>query len=107
MASDRAGRYVKQPSGYSAFVPVSLSPPPKLQWDDERVSRLLRAAIALGRLDGLTRRLPNPNLFVSIFVKQEAVLSSQIEGTQCSLEDVLTFELDNTSKDKEGKQTGN
>ena len=103
MPSDRAGRYFKQPSGYSAFVPVVLNPPPKLQWDDEFAPLLIRAGTALGRLDGLTRRLPNPNLFVSIFVRQEAVLSSQIEGTQCTLEDVLKFELEKPTKDKENE----
>jgi Fic family protein len=102
MASDRAGRYFKQPSGYAAFVPVPLNPPPKLHWDDEFAPLLVRAGTALGRLDGLTRRIPNPNLFVSIFVRQEAVLSSQIEGTQCTLEDVLKFELEKPSKEKEG-----
>jgi Fic family protein len=102
MASGRAGRYFKQQSGYLAFVPILLNQPPKLQWDDELASRLVRAATALGRLDGLTRRIPNPNLFVSIFVRQEAVLSSQIEGTQCTLEDVLKFELEKPSKEKEG-----
>lgn len=102
MVSNRAGMYFKQPSGYSAFVPVSLNPPPKLLWDDEFAPLLVRAGTALGRLDGLTRRIPNPNLFVSIFVRQEAVLSSQIEGTQCSLEDVLKFDLEKPSKEKEG-----
>lgn len=101
MTSDRAGRYFKQPSGYAAFVPVPLNPPPKLGWDDEFAPLLLRAGTALGRLDGLTRRLPNPNLFVSIFVRQEAVLSSQIEGTQCTLEDVLRFGLEKPAKEKE------
>ncbi len=101
MTSDRAGRYLKQPSGYSAFAPVPLNPPPKLSWDDEFAPLLLRAGTALGRLDGLTRRIPNPNLFVSIFVRQEAVLSSQIEGTQCTLEDVLRFEVEKPAKEKE------
>jgi Fic family protein len=55
---------------------------------------LSRADQAIGRLDGVTSTLPDPDLFVAMYVRQEAVLSSQIEGTQSSLDDVLTFEID-------------
>jgi Fic family protein len=55
---------------------------------------LSRADQALGRLDGMAETLPNPDLFVAMYVRREAVLSSQIEGTQSTLEDVLAFELD-------------
>jgi Fic family protein len=58
------------------------------------INLLSRADRALGRLDGVTSILPNPDLFVAMFVRQEAVLSSQIEGTQSTLEDVLQFEAD-------------
>lgn len=58
------------------------------------IQLLSRADRALGRLDGVTSILPNPDLFVAMFVRQEAVLSSQIEGTQSTLEDVLQFEAD-------------
>jgi len=58
------------------------------------VGLLSRADQAVGRLDGVTRTLPNPDLFVAMYVRREAVESSQIEGTQSTLEDVLTFELD-------------
>jgi Fic family protein len=54
---------------------------------------------ALGRLDGIATVLPNPDLFVSMYVRQEAVLSSQIEGTQSTLEDVLQFEIDSKGQD--------
>jgi Fic family protein len=88
----RAGRFVQQPTGYAAFEPTSLPPDPPVQIDGE-LARLLSAAdLALGRLDGITGILPNPNLFVAMYVRQEAVLSSQIEGTQASLTDVLQFE---------------
>jgi Fic family protein len=61
---------------------------------DAKLSRLLSAAdLALGRLEGSTSILPNPNLFLSMYVRREAVLSSQIEGTQASLTDVLQFEI--------------
>jgi hypothetical protein len=55
------------------------------------LSLLSRADQALGRLDGAAQTLPNPNLFVAMYVRQEAVLSSQIEGTQSTLDDVLPF----------------
>ncbi len=90
--SSRAGRWLTQPSGYRAFVPAPLPPVPPLQLDDELLALLSRADRALGRLDGVTSVLPNPDLFVAMVVRQEAVLSSQIEGTQSTLEDVLEFE---------------
>ena len=90
--SSRAGRWIQQPTGYRAFVPASLPPDPPLLLDDEMWTLLSRADRALGRLDGVTSILPNPDLFVAMYVRQEAVLSSQIEGTQSTLEDVLEFE---------------
>jgi len=67
---------------------------------DRELTRLLSDADrALGRLDGVASVLPNPNLFVAMYVRQEAVLSSQIEGTQSTLEDVLQFEADARGKD--------
>ena len=90
--SDRAGRYIRQPSGYSAFVPKPLPPKPALRLDSELTSLLSTADHRLGRLDGVAATLPNPDLFVAMFVHKEAVLSSQIEGTQASLDDVLEFE---------------
>ena len=90
--SDRAGTYVRQLTGYSAFQPVDLPPNPPLQWDDELHTLLSRADRALGRLDGSIQTLPDPDLFVFMYVRKEAVLSSQIEGTQSSLNDVLEAE---------------
>lgn len=92
-ASARSGRYEPQPHGYSAFVPKPLPPDPPLEWDDDLLGLLSEADVAVGRLDGLARDLPNPGLFVAAYVRQEAVLSSQIEGTQSSLDDVLAFEV--------------
>jgi Fic family protein len=90
----RAGRYVRQPTGYRAFIPAPLPPDPPLQIDRELQVLLSRADQAVGRLDGAAQTLPNPDLFVAMYVRREAVLSSQIEGTQSTLEDVLAFELD-------------
>ena len=94
--STRAGRYVRQLTGYSAFLPAPLPPDPSLQLGP-LVSLLSKADLAIGRLDGVGRTLPNPDLFVAMYVRKEAVLSSQIEGTQSSLDDLLAFELDGTS----------
>lgn len=90
--SKRAGRYVMQPSGYRAFVPNSLPPVPPIAFGSELMGLLSEADRKLGRLDGVTQVLPNPDLFVSMYVKKEALLSSQIEGTQASLQDVLAID---------------
>lgn len=88
----RAGQYQMQPNGSRAFMPAPLPPVPALQFDDETQSLLSRADRALGRLDGSIQTLPDPDLFVFMYVRKEAVLSSQIEGTQSSLNDVLEAE---------------
>ena len=93
-----AGRYVKQLTGYRAFIPGALPPNPPITVDSEMLMILSRADRALGRLDGVSSILPNPDLFVAMFVRHEAVLSSQIEGTQSTLEDVLAFEAAETAK---------
>lgn len=90
--SNRAGRYVRQVTGYAAFIPEKLPPEPNLVIDDEMQTLLSRADRALGRLDGSIQTLPNPDLFVLMYVRKEAVLSSQIEGTQSSLADILEVE---------------
>ncbi len=90
----RTGQYVRQATGYKAFIPSPLPPDPPVQMNAELTHLLSDADRALGRLDGIATILPNPNLFVAMYVRQEAVLSSQIEGTQSTLEDVLQFEID-------------
>lgn len=91
---DRAGKFVTQPAGYKAFVPKPLPPSPAIRYDEELQSLLSTADRSLARLDGITTVLPNPDLFIAMYVKKEALLSSQIEGTQASLEGVLEFEAD-------------
>ena len=90
--SDRAGRYVAQPAGYSAFIPEPLPPRPEIRIDGELQALLSKADRALGRLDGSIQTLPDPDLFVFMYVRKEAVLSSKIEGTQSSINDVLEVE---------------
>jgi Fic family protein len=93
MASMRAGRFIRQAGGYRAFVPARL-PPPDLAIDARLQALLSTADLALGRLDGATNLLPDPDFFVLMYVRREAVVSSQIEGTQASLMDVLEYEAE-------------
>lgn len=93
----QAGVYIRQPQGFRSFVPAELPPDPALDLGG-LTSLLSEADRAIGRLDGVSATLPNPDLFVAMYVRREAVLSSQIEGTQSSMDDVLTFELDATAK---------
>ena len=79
-------------AGYKSFVPAKLPPNPPISYDAEMQTLLSLADRKLGRLDGVTQILPNPELFVAMYVKKEAVLSSQIEGTQASFVDVLSAE---------------
>jgi Fic family protein len=89
---DRSGRYVRQSSGYRAFIPAPLPPDPPVSFTGTLQALLSEADRALGRLDGSIHTLPNPDLFVFMYVRKEAVLSSQIEGTQSSLQDLLAAE---------------
>src|SRR5688572_14360023 len=91
-SATRAGRYVNQTAGYRAFLPAPLPPDPPLELAGELHGLLSAADRALGRLDGSVLTLPNPDLFVFMYVRKEAVLSSQIEGTQSSLQDLLAAE---------------
>ncbi|NLF19482.1 MAG: Fic family protein [Lentisphaerae bacterium] len=88
----RSGRYVRQSAGYRAFIPASLPPQPAVNIIGTLQALLSEADRALGRLDGSIQTLPNPDLFVFMYVRKEAVLSSQIEGTQSSLQDLLAAE---------------
>lgn len=90
--SERSGHYAQQPAGYRIFMPKPLPPVPAVSFQGELQQRLSLADHALGRLDGSVTTLPNPDLFVYMYVRKEAVLSSQIEGTQSSLQDLLSAE---------------
>ncbi len=89
----RAGTFRRE-RGYEAFIPAPLPPAPPLEIDAEMVGILSAADQALGRLDGVIQTVPNPDLFVAMYVRREAVLSSQIEGTQSTLDDLLAAELE-------------
>jgi len=85
-----SGRVIRSPLGFWAFVPNPL--PPDVKWTSALISDLSEADRALGELAGLGRSLDNPHLLVRPFVRREAVLSSRIEGTQASLQDVFAYE---------------
>jgi len=92
--STRAGRFVQQetgPGGYSAFVPAPLPPDPPVEITTELRRLYEAAAHALGRLDGVSERM-EPDRLLYMYVRKEAVLSSQIEGTQSSLAELLEYE---------------
>ncbi len=76
-----------------AFVPAALPPVPPLVWSAELREKFDQALLALGRLDSVSVLLPDTSLFLYMYVRKEAVLSSMIEGTQSSLSDLLLFEF--------------
>ncbi|MEN6586182.1 MAG: Fic family protein [Sulfuricella sp.] len=97
MHRDITGQYLSSLAGgetVRAFMPSSLPPTPALEINEARQRLLERATLAIGRLDSVSTLLPDPQLFLYAYVRREAVLSSQIEGTQSSLSDLLLFELD-------------
>lgn len=96
---ERAGRYISQPAGFKAFIPEYLASEKfSINRDDELIALLSDADRSLARLDGMTQILPDLDFFIYMYIKKEALLSSQIEGTQASLEGVLEFEANLTPK---------
>src|SRR5690606_27223887 len=91
-ARTRAGRYIAQPAGYRAFIPAPLPPQPAPALGGELQGLLSAADRALGRLDGSVLTLPNPDLFVFMYVRKEARLASQLGGTQSSRQDLPAAE---------------
>lgn len=94
---NRAGKTVQNLSGemaYTSFYPQPLPPDPNIEIDAEMQQLLIDAHKNLALLNGLSDRIPNRDLFISMYVRKEALVSSQIEGTQCTLEDVLDPEID-------------
>ncbi|MCU7871353.1 MAG: Fic family protein [Candidatus Thiodiazotropha sp. (ex Lucinoma borealis)] len=78
----------------SAFVPTPLPPTPPLAIDDKLQARINQAMLALGRLDAISTLLPDAHLFLYSYIRKEAVMSSQIEGTQSSLNDLMLYEME-------------
>ena len=100
---NRAGSWRTQLSdemAYQSFVPSPLPPQPPVESDAEMMELLVQANRWIARLESISSLIPHVALFVSMYVRKEALMSSQIEGTQCTLEDVLDPMLDaNTNRD--------
>lgn len=100
---NRAGKFVSNLNGklkYTSFRPNPLPPKPKLEVDEEMAELIADANRYIGILDGISKMVPNIELFVSMYVRKEALLSSQIEGTQATLDDILDPNLEeNTNRD--------
>lgn len=92
MMQNRAGEYRTNLSGkteYQSFIPAPLPPNPDLEIDDDMLKSLINANKAISSLESIAKRIPNIDLFVSMYVRKEALMSSQIEGTQATLEDIF------------------
>ena len=97
MERGTTGSYVSSVAGgvkCQAFIPAALPPQPPLQLDHKLQGRINQAMLALGRLDAISTLLPDARLFLYSYVRKEAVMSSQIEGTQSSLSDLMLFEME-------------
>ena len=89
---NRAGKFVNNMPGdtsYQSFCPNPLPPVPGLEFDEDMLQILVKASRSLKQLDVSAQLIPNAELFISMYVRKEALLSSQIEGTQCTLDDIL------------------
>jgi Fic family protein len=89
-----AGKTLKEPEGYLAFHPNPLPPHPAFALDEEGVLALANADHYLGQLAGKALSIPNPDLFVGMYVRREAILSSEIENISCTLDEVLQYEAE-------------
>src|SRR5690348_16544898 len=100
MPSERAGKYKKVLYGdaaYKAFDVAPLPPNPKLAMNEEMLSLLGKANRSLGKLDGISGQIPDIDFFVAMYVRKEALLSSQIEGTQATLDDILDPDIESNT----------
>lgn len=93
----RAGHLVTQLEGYRAFEPASLPPTPPIVFDTTLVRILSEADQRVGRLDALATALPDADLCLAMYVRQEALLSSRIEGTECTLDEIIASDLSPSS----------
>lgn len=97
MNKNRAGYYRTNLTGeaaYQSFVPSPLPPEPEIEPDQDMIRLLIKANTQIATLNEIVKHIPNMNLFVSMYVRKEALMSSQIEGAQATLEDVFDPMLD-------------
>ncbi len=99
----RQGEFIKNLSGdltYYSFKPSKLPPNPKIEYDDDMIAILSEANRSLGKLDGISSEIPNKDIYISMYIRKEALLSSQIEGTQATIDDIFDPQIDkNTNLD--------
>ena len=94
---NRAGEFIRNMTGeaaYMSFRPASLPPEPPLELDADLIRLLIDANCELARLNTAAAMIPSTDLFVSMYVRKEALMTSQIEGTQCTLDDILDPDAD-------------
>jgi Fic family protein len=97
---NRAGAFTSKLDGemaYQSFLPSPLPPNPAVMIDDELMQLLIQANTWIAKLESIASLIPHTALFVSMYVRKEALMSSQIEGTQCTLEDVLDPNLESNA----------
>lgn len=90
--SSRAGQYIRQPGGYSAFIPAPLPPQPAIVFDAELQSLLTKADRAIAVLDGAVQTLPHADNYIAMSMRREAVLSSRIDGIESSVDHLVRHE---------------
>ena len=94
---NRAGEFKPNLSGeskYMSFLPTKLPPDPQIEYDSELIQLLIKAHRSIGTLEGISKQIPNKEWFISMYVRKEALLSSQLEGTQATLDDILDPSID-------------
>lgn len=99
-----AGKTRQVPEGYLAFFPNPLPPYPELALDDAGVLALTNAEFHLGRLAQIAKSIPNPDLFAGMYVRREAILSSEIENISCTLDEVLQYEGETDANHGQNKE---
>src|SRR3990167_1746696 len=90
------GRYVSQPMGYKAFIPEKFPPVEFISLPPKTENLHAKAAFFLGKLDGITQLLPDLDFFIFMYVRKEAALSSEIEGTKATMSDAIRAEIEMT-----------
>ena len=88
----KIGNFVKQPAGYYAFIPNPFPPKKLIEWDNSLIKLLSDANFAIGRLKEIENIVPDVDFFIFMYIKKEAALSAQIEGTQATIIDLLKSE---------------
>jgi len=96
------GKRIKQPQGFEAFIPHPFPPEQGFEFDPKLLKKNDEATRLLGKLDGITKLLPDANFFLLMYLKKDAASSSQIEGTMATMIDAIEAEVrirDNTPSD--------